>query len=365
MKRFLPLLLIPALLLAGCAPAEPEGKPEEKPPETVDPAPPEDPAEPEIVLDPSLSRYADVLAGRAPEDSVDDDGLALLRDAVNVFSGHLAAHPDLARGPWTLSASFADEVRFTGPDGTVLGWDRIQVYAPAKADAPEFDQENLDRRWAYWCHICPCAGNAWQRYGDSDPALLAALDTFTAYLKEHPDVFSDGHISIWQDAAWRMDRDDQGGCYLQFFWPNRVLGPSMSQLRLDPDGTITQEGPQFLMDLQDNLDHRDDPLEERLARRFANAWRAPCVPQGDAAWDALEAEATEAFTAQLLEWLASPVEDYMFPDCLWILSPRASGGVSLETIPFDYCYDYVFGCDRTDYTAEEGVFAAPSGLWPM
>ena len=29
MKRFLPLLLIPALLLAGCAPAEPEGKPEE------------------------------------------------------------------------------------------------------------------------------------------------------------------------------------------------------------------------------------------------------------------------------------------------------------------------------------------------
>ena len=53
MRRLLPFLLIFALLLAGCAPAEPE-TPEENPPETVDPAPPpEEPSEAEIVLAPS------------------------------------------------------------------------------------------------------------------------------------------------------------------------------------------------------------------------------------------------------------------------------------------------------------------------
>ena len=43
MKRLLPFLLIFALLLAGCAPAEPEGKPEANPPEAADPAPPRTP----------------------------------------------------------------------------------------------------------------------------------------------------------------------------------------------------------------------------------------------------------------------------------------------------------------------------------
>ena len=372
MKRLLPFLLIFALLLAGCAPAEPEA-PEETPPETVDPAPPpEGLSEVEIVLAPSLGRYADVLAGRAPEDSVDDNGLAFLRDAINVFSGHLISHPELARGTWTLSASFADELRFTGPDGTVLGWDRIQVYDPAKAAAPEFDQENLDLRWELWCRHCPCFNDAqsgWQNVRAA-PAFLAALDAFTAYLKEHPDVFSDGHISIWKDAAWRIDQDDQGGCYLQFFWPNRVLGPSVSQLRLDPDGTITQEAPRLLMDLQDNLDHLDEPLEKQIARRFANAWRLPCVPRGDAAWDALEAEATEAFTAQLLEWMetrsVTGEDPAMLPYCLWILSRWASEGVSFEAIVFDYSYDYEFwGVYWLEYSPSDGVINIATGSWAL
>ena len=290
MKRFLPFLLILALLLTGCAPAEPVA-PEENPPETVDPAPPpEGPSEAEIVLAPSLGRYADVLAGRAPEDSVDDNGLVFLRDAINVFSGHLISHPELARGTWTLSASFADELRFTGPDGTVLGWDRIQVYDPAEAAAPEFGQENLDLRWELWCRHCPCFNDAqsgWQNVRTA-PAFLAALDAFTAYLKEHPDVFSDGHISIWKDAAW----------------------------------------------------------------------------------DALEAEATEAFTAQLLEWMetrsVTGEDPAMLPYCLWILSRWASEGVSFEAIVFDYSYDYEFwGVYWLEYSPSDGVINIATGSWAL